>query len=310
MSKTLQEYIDQYGEVSGTRRYNGVQETLRKRAETYKKHPYKRLTKDWFIWRYPEDGLQRFNAHVEKSRQSEENMIARWGEELGKQKWQELLVKKNTVAIVREQRGEEAVVEWYKKQQDTANSRTDEQKTDSKRRRKVNMEKYLSENVRGKTRLELFISRYGEIDGPQKYHEAMKKAYHGPNRMSAPAKRIYEIICSKLQPVYIDQIYCDVPGKREFWLSEPGKIYGYDFTHRESKTILEYNGSFWHPTEPSNKIHPVTKQTFAEMYETDISKKKLAEYNGFTVLIISDGMSADEQELIIDKFCKRVTKEE
>lgn len=310
MSKTLQEYIDQYGEVSGTKRYNGVQETLRKRAETYKKHPYKRLTKEWFMWRYPDDGLQRFNNHVEKSRQSEENMIARWGEELGKQKWQELLVKKNTVAIVREQRGEEAVAEWYKKRAETMSKHTEEQKADRKRRAKEKMGKYLSENVRGKTRLELFISRYGEIDGLQKYHEAMKKTYSGPNRMSAPAKRIYDMLCSKLSPEYIDQIYCDVPGKKEFWLSEPGKIYGYDFTHRESKTILEYNGSFWHPDEPSSEIHPVTRRTLAEMYETDINKKKIAEANGFTVLIISDKMTSDEQEIVVDLFCKSITKGE
>jgi hypothetical protein len=308
MPMSLQDYIEKYGEESGTKRYNGVQKLLASRKKTYESQPYARFTKEWFIWKYPDDGLDRFNEHVNKSRQSEENMIKRWGEELGRKKWQETVAKKNTVAITRKKFGDNAVSEIYKRQQETVNKRTPEEKEEAKQKRNAGLEKHLAENVRGKTRLEFFISRYGEIEGTQRYHETMKKAFHGPNRMSAPAKNIYAILCQKLPAEKLEQMYCDVPGKQEFWLSEAHNIYGYDFTDRVSKTILEYNGSFWHPESPDESLHPVTKKTLTEMYNNDQRKKELAEENGFTVLVITDKMTMDEQKLIIDKFCDRIMK--
>ena len=115
MLMTLQDYIDKYGEESGSKRYNGVQKLLESRKKTYESQPYARLTKEWFVWKYPDDGLERFNEHVDKSRQSEENMIKRWGEELGKKKWQETVAKKNTRKIVRKLYGNIAVEELEKK---------------------------------------------------------------------------------------------------------------------------------------------------------------------------------------------------
>jgi len=75
-----------------------------------------------------------------------------------------------------------------------------------------------------------------------------------------------------------------------------------------SKTILEYNGSFWHPEEPDESLHPVTKKTLTEMYNNDKQKKELAERNGFTVFVITDKMTSGEQELIVDQFCSKITK--
>lgn len=308
MPMSLQDYIDKYGEASGTKRYNGVQKLLISRKKTYDLQPYARFTKEWFVWKYPEDGLDRFNEHVNKSRQSEENMIKRWGEGLGKKKWQETVAKKNTVALTREKFGNEAVADRYKRQQETVSKQSLDQKEDIKRKRNAGLEKHLSKNVRGKTRLEFFISRYGKIDGTERYHETMKKAFHGPNRMSVPAKQVYTILCEKLPQNVIDELYCDVPGKQEFWLSESHNIYGYDFAHRNSKSILEFNGSFWHPEEPNESLHQVTKKILAEMYNIDKRKKELAEENGFTVFVITDKMTSDEQELIIDQFCVNLTK--
>ena len=308
MPMSLQDYIDKYGEESGTKRYNGVQKLLASRKKTYETQPYARFTKEWFIWKYPVDGLDRFNEHIDKSRQSEENMIKRWGEELGKKKWQETVAKKNTVALTREKFGNDAVADRYKRQQETVKKQTPEHKEAIKQKRFAGLEKHLAENVRGKTRLEFFISRYGNDEGLQRYHDTMKKAFHGPNRMSAPAKNIYVSLCKKLPSEKLEQLYCDVPGKQEFWLSESQNIYGYDFTDRESKTILEYNGSFWHPEEPDESLHPVTKKTLTEMYNNDKQKKELAERNGFTVFVITDKMTSGEQELIVNQFCSKITK--
>lgn len=304
---TLQDYINKYGEDSGTKRYNGVQKLLASRKKTYESQPYVRFTKEWFIWKYPDDGLTRFDEHVSKSRQSEENMIKRWGEELGKQKWKETVEKKNTVAISRKLYGDEIIKERYNKLSQTMKNKSPEEKAEITKRRKICNEKYIAEKVRGKTRLAIVISKYGEIEGTQKYHEIMKKSFHGPNRMSASAKQIYVMLCENLPYEILETIYCDVPGKKEFWLRDTHKFYGYDFTHRESKSIIEVNGSFWHPTTPSPKIHPVTKKTLEEMFIYDLDKKSFAEKNGFTIYVITDKMSMDEQLSIVIQFCNRIT---
>jgi hypothetical protein len=66
MPMSLQDYINKYGEESGTKRYNGVQKLLLSRKKTYDLQPYVRFTKEWFVWRYPKDGLSRFEDHVNK----------------------------------------------------------------------------------------------------------------------------------------------------------------------------------------------------------------------------------------------------
>lgn len=308
MPMSLNDYINKYGEESGTKRFYGMRKLLENRKKTYDAQPYKRLTKEWFVWKYPDDGLDRFNAHVNKSRQSEENMIARWGDELGRKKWQETVAKKNTVALARERHGDQAVAARYRKQQQTASKQSPEQKETIKKKRLAGLEEHLAKHVRGKSRLDFFISRYGEIEGAQRYHATMKKAFRGPNRMSAPAKRIYVQLCSKLPKNLVDELYCDVPGKQEFWLSHTTGIYGYDFTHRATKTILEFNGGFWHPLAPSDTLHPVTKKTLTEMFNSDKKKKELAEEQGFTVFVVTDTMTDAEQDLIVNQFCARLTK--
>jgi len=305
---TEDDYITKYGPTIGPAKYASKQVQLKKREETYKTHPYRRLTKEWFLWRYPDDGLERFTTHVNKSLQTEENMIARWGEELGKKKWQETLAKKNTVAIVREKLGDAAVTDIYARQQKTVGQQHPELKKAIKQKRDAGLEKYLTEQIRGKPRLDVFVTKYGEIDGTQRYHDAMKKAFHGPNRMSAPAKRIYDVLCQALPTVIMERLYCDVPGKREFWLSKSNKIYGYDFTDRETKSILEYNGSFWHPVEPDNSVHPVTKKTLTEMYHNDRHKIDLAKEKGFVVFVVTDEMSPTERSQVLVEFCNRLTK--
>lgn len=305
--KTLEYYIEKHGDTKG----RGVYAAELKKKEKYDAQPFKRLTKDWFLWRYgAEEGQIRFESHVAKSTQSLENFIKRYGETEGLKKYEETIAKKNTVALTREKYGDAAeaiIMDRYAKQQETFNKKTPEQKANIIKKRKDSTEKYLDENVRGRPRLELFISKYGAEEGSYRYLETLRKAFQGPNRMSVPAKKIYNILSQKLSPEKLEQIYCDVPDKKEFWLSDSGNLYGYDFTHRESKVILEYNGSFWHPEQANdNLIHPVTKKTLTEMYEYDLRKKKVAEEKGFTVFVVIDTMTLEEQLKVVDNFCKSI----
>lgn len=306
MKMTLDDYIRKYGVESGTKRFNGMQKLLATRSETYKSHPFKRLTREWFLWRYPTDGKERWLSHVNQSRQCEENMIARHGEELGKIIWQETLRKKNTVNLVREQYDSDTansiIQTRYSKAQETIRQTDPAILEERRNRKKESLTKYYNK-IRGMSRLELFIAKHGIENGTAKYHDTMKKAFSGPNRMSAPARKIFDMMCEILSTELIDEIYCDLPGKTEFWLNDGKKLYGYDFTHRRAKVILEYNGSFWHPCEKVEELHPITKKPLWEMYENDIRKIELAEKNGFTVIIITDIMNTNEQLECVNKFC-------
>ena len=305
MTMVLEDYIEKYGEESGTKRYYSKQMTLVKRKETYAKQPYRRLTKEWYMWRYPEDGLERFNEFAGKCAHTEANFIRLHGEVEGKIKHKETIAKKNTVKLVREKYGDDAdaiIAERYKKQRATMDAKSDEEKADIEKRRSANMKIYTDLHVKGKKRIDYMIEKHGEEEGTQRYHETMKKAFAGPCRMSAPALKIYKELAKRLEFEVLDRLYCDVEGKKEFWLFDGNDLYSYDFADRETKTILEYNGTFWHPEEPSEDIHPITKETLIEMYEKDQRKTELAKSRGFTVIIITDNMGRDTTNLLINQF--------
>ena len=180
MPMTLQEYIDKYGEESGTKRYNGVQKLLVSRKKTYDSQPYTRFTKEWFVWKYPEDGIDRFNEHVNKSRQSEENMIKRWGEELGKKKWQETVAKKNTDALLRASGHSDKADEMARKRKEGINNYwaglSDSEHQTVMKTRMAKSKNTKKERYGGKTKLEIYLEKYGE-EGHTKYAEFLQTIF-------------------------------------------------------------------------------------------------------------------------------------
>ena len=312
MRMTLQDYIDKYGQESGTKRYNGVQKLLITRKKTYEAHPYTRLTKEWFIWRYPEDGLERFNDHVNKSRQSEENMIARWGEERGKQKWQETVRKKNTHALVREQRGDAAVEEMVRKQRESVNNfwngLTEVEKTE---KRKASSQKAIATKkllYGGKTKLEIYLEKYGE-EGHVKYAEFLQTIFKSIGHSKEAETLIKSIISSNAWLLDYTLYYRDSEDKTkcEWFLSSKNGINFYDFCVKEAKTILEYDGFRWHPTEEQVKEHgddimAITGMSFSEKYEKDQAKLKMASDRGFKVFVIRSDFTEQQKQDIITEF--------
>lgn len=308
MPMTLNDYIKKYGKDSGIKRYNGMQRTLQKRKEKYALQPYKRLTKEWFMWRYPTDGLKRFEEFANKSAHTEENFIRLYGNEAGKKKYHETIQKKDTVQIIRQKHGKDAdniLSKRYKKQQQTMNSKTDIEKNDIRERRIKSSKPYF-DSIRGRKRIDVLIEKYGEDEGIRRYQDIIKKTFSGPCRMSIGALQIYELFTNYLSEGQISEVYCDIPGKQEFWLIDNYKFYSYDFTHRKSKNILEYDGTFWHPRKLSFESHPVTKKKLIEMWDYDTKKIQHAIDAGFTVSIIKDTDCKSVKDRIIQEFCERI----
>lgn len=300
----LQDYIEKYGVESGTKRFEGMQKTLEKRELTYNKQPFKRLTREWFIWRYPDDGEERFAHHQAKSAHTLENFQRLYGQDEGRRRYEQTIAKKNTVQIVRETKGEEAVKAWYAKAANTMNSRSDDEKNLHKARLEEGRVKY-AESIRGKKRIDVLIEKYGVEEGTLRYKSIMERSFPGPCRMSSPARDIFTWLVSHMGDK-IDQILCDVPNSKEYWIYDKGKFYSYDFTHLQSKTILEFHGSFWHPRILTMRPHQITQKPLISMWDYDRVKKAAAVDRGFKYYEIWDYYSNNLKEEILKEFVERV----
>ena len=312
MPMSLQVYINKYGEVSGTKRYDGVQKLLESRKKTYDSQPYVRLTKEWFIWRYPEDGLDRFNDHVNKSRQSEENMIKRWGEEEGKKKWEETVAKKNTIKLVRERKGEDAVTEIKKKQQEGIskylNSLSEEEKTEKQNSRVKKILDTKKERYGDKTKLEIYLEKYGE-NGHEKYAEHLQTIFKSIGHSREAESLIKSIIANNKWLLNYSLYYRDSADKSkcEWFLSSKEGVNFYDFCVKEAKTILEYDGARWHPTkeqaeELEAELMEITGLTYNQKYQKDQAKLKMATERGFKVFVVRSDFTEQQKLTIINEF--------
>lgn len=319
MPMSLQDYINKYGEESGTKRYNGVQKLLANRKKTYDSQPFARFTKEWFVWKYPENGLDRFNEHVNKSRQSEENMIKRWGEELGKKKWQETVAKKNTVALVKEQKGEYAVLEMAKKRKKSlANYWNGLSESEYLEKRKtINSKSSATKRERysDKTKLELYLEKYGD-DGHIKYAEYLQTIFKTIGHSKEAENLIKHIINNNSWLLEYSLYYRDSEDntKCEWFFSCKEGVNFYDFCVREAKTILEYDGSRWHPTqnqakELRNELMAMTGLTYSQKYKKDQAKLKIATDKGFKVFVVRSDFTDQQKSDIISEFIN-YTKEQ
>lgn len=319
MPMTLQDYIRKYGEISGTKRYNGMQKLLESRKKTYDSQPYARFTKEWFLWKYPEDGLDRFNEHVNKSRQSEENMIKRWGEELGKKKWQETVAKKNTAALLKASKGEDAAAEMARKRKDGINNYWSGLSIDERneviqaRVKKTQATK--KERYGDKTKLELYLEKYGE-DGHIKYAEYLQTIFKSVGHSKEAETLIKQIIRSNNWLLKYSLYYRDSDDntKCEWFLSSKEGVNFYDFCVKEAKTILEYDGARWHPTKDQAKelkteLMEITGITYSQKYKKDRAKLKMAADRGFKVFVVRSDFTEQQKSDIINEFINYIKEQ-
>ena len=312
MPMSLQDYIHKYGEESGTKRYNGVQKLLASRKKTYNSQPYVRFTKEWFIWRYPKDGLDRFADHVNKSRQSEENMIKRWGEELGKKKWQETVAKKNTRKLVADRFGSDAAAEFDRKRIEGIARYWDSlPDTEKIKKRRDAAEKACAtkkERYGDKTKLEIYLEKYGD-DGHIKYAEFLQTVFKSIGHSKEAEALIKSIIANNVWLSNYTLYYRDSEDKTkcEWFLSSKEGVNFYDFCVKEAKVILEYDGSRWHPTEDQakelkNELMEIIGLTYSQKYKKDQAKLKMAAERGFKVFLVRSDFTEQQRSDIINEF--------
>lgn len=316
MPMSLDDFIKKYGKESGEKRYYGLQKCLESRANTYSNHPYPRLTKEWFIWRYPSDGLERFEAHVSKSKQSIENFIDRYGLDEGTRRYNETKSKKNTVAIVKATLGEDVVKQRYEKANESRKqyfeSMSDDEYQTWKHCKNEKTKKTKHAIYGNKSKLEIFIDKYGDL-GPEKYAEYLQKIFKSIGASTEAETLIKSIISNNEWLQQYTLYYRDsaCPEKAEWFIADKSGVHFYDLCVKESKVILEYDGTRWHPTAEQvenfgDSLMDVTGISYREKYEKDISKKSKAERHGFTVFTIRSDFTIEEKNAIILRFLEKV----
>ena len=67
------------------------------------------------------------------------------------------------------------------------------------------------------------------------------------------------------------------------------KYFRYDLTNEDTKTIIEFNGDFWHGNPDIydlNEENRVTHETYQEIHNKDTFKNNLALEHGYEIMII------------------------
>jgi very-short-patch-repair endonuclease len=322
MSKmTVEDYIDKYGEVRGREKYDQMQRRLDTRAKTYSAQPYRRLTAEWFVWRYgEEEGTRRSEEHAAKSVHSLENFVKRHGEEEGRRMYEQTMLKKNTVERSREiygDRAEEIIAERYKRS--VANRRKSFDKMTPSEREAAASQKSqrisasLTRKYKGKTKLGVFCEKYGDHEGPVKYAEYLQKVFTKIGYSSEATCLFQQLITRYPVLNTLTLFYRDNSdhSKMEWFISDSSGVMFYDFVVKETKTILEYDGFRWHPSveqveQYGDELMEITGISYKEKYLKDLAKRQKAIDKGFDVFVIRSDHTEEEKGEIMTRFIERV----
>lgn len=306
--KSLDYYIKKHGKEKGTCIH---QREVKKKAK-YDSQPYKRLTKEWFKWRYgEEEGERRFELHVSKSVQSLENFIDRYGEVEGPKKYKECMDKKDTgssAAYARLQKSEDQRSERYgraaKKIKEARKNFTKEKKKEiADRTNKTKMERYGCVGS-------LDITKYKH--GEDAWLEYKRKIFPTiPGKASKESLQVFSKLLEYLKKNNI-RYYVGEEGNKEYRIYsevyEQGFLYDLTIFSKHEKIILEYDGENFHPLEEEFKTNPKRRLFFGkaveEQYQIDMRKKIVAISSGFKFYKIRSDDQEDTKNSIIEEIIK------
>lgn len=160
------------------------------------------------------------------------------------------------------------------------------------------------------------IDKYGEVEGlhifTERQNKWQKELYKGGKLKSGYSEISQKLFYKLIENVNTNDLNYIFFAKKggEFVLSDKNGFYRYDFTDIKNKKIIEYNGDDYHANPDKYSEHdtpnPFRKElTAQEIWTKDTNKKKLAEENGFKVLVIWDSEYRwGNKEEIINKCIK------
>ena len=251
---TKENMISRYGEEIGLLKWDSY---CKKQAETntfeYKQKKYN-ITKE------------EFNRYNQSRAITKENMISRYGEEVGLLKWNTYCERQSYAGCA-----EDYFIKKYGEK---------EGKTF-----------YINLNKQKAITLPNFIRKYGEDEGLLQYNNlTMSNHYY-----SKPSQELFSAIDNELLKIFnSDTSYYAIKNK-EFhkWSHVLNKSCCYDYVISSMKFCIEYNGDIYHanpckylPTEIPR--YRGNKKTALEIWKHDRLKNEVLINEGWQVLIIWD----------------------
>ena len=180
--------------------------------------------------------------------------------------------------------------------------------------------------------LQICIDKYGEEIGLIKWQERQDK-WQKTLDAKSPEEKLAILIKKIARPnfwsvesiTFFDELINEIEQKinnfdyyyknNEYYINTKGKFYLYDFTIKELKIIIEYNGSHVHPNKKlmtneqwNNWKNPYNKDNADISYKKDLHKIKCAKDKGFDVIVIWDKEVKQNKRKIIDKIFKVINK--
>ena len=245
----------------------------------------------------------------EKYAITKDNLIRKWGEEIGEDKWNEYCEKQrysNTFEYKNKKHG------WSK-----------DKFNDYNKSRSVTLDNLIlrhgeesglkiwneyCEKQRYSTSIEYFIGKYGNEIGKNKFDNFCKKRIIN-TPYSMVSKKLFDELCKK-----IDKKYTIYYGENE-WFSYDNlnkKYYLIDFYIRELNFGIEFNGDYWHanPKKYSPTDRPLSFRnqiTAQEIWDNDKTKIDYLKTKIDKLLIIwEDELNKDGIEKTIDRIIKEI----
>lgn len=155
--------------------------------------------------------------------------------------------------------------------------------------------------------LDKCIEKYGKTKGTEiwkKRQEKWKsKVFNENTHISRGTSIISEDFFNDLKS-RLDSNYSILEGKNEKFIHDGSQAFKYDFTIKETKKIIEFNGDYWH-CNPSkyeeSYYHSVKNKTAKDIWKYDRYKKELAESHNYTMLTIWESDYKEDPEREIKK---------
>lgn len=167
--------------------------------------------------------------------------------------------------------------------------------------------------------LEKCIEKYGESEGNKIWmvrQEKWQKSLLENGNMKCGFSKIsqdlfYTILQKYSKDENLNKVYFATKNK-EYFISVKNKgFFSFDFTDVNKRKIIEYNGDHFHANplifQESDHPHPFYKEngpTSKEIWERDAEKIRVAEENGYEVLVIWDSEFRKNKKETIEKCLK------
>ena len=149
--------------------------------------------------------------------------------------------------------------------------------------------------------LDICIEKYGKEEGEKrfsdrqtKWQKIWKEKYNNGDFNTHTFEGHQSIIAKEffvhlIERGHLIEFNCFLNKEYTRNFKELGKTFAFDFVHKSSKVIIEFQGDFWHGNPKifeRDNILPYNKKTYSEIWDNDLIKKNAIESCGYKVIYV------------------------